>query len=211
MPDLTGYAVVSVREMLKELESSEQSGESRVKAILSSFRCPMNQDVEQFIRTKAVEFDRQALARTYVVLTSYQKKPVLVGYFTIALKSIQIEKTALNRNTRDRIKRFASYSKDTDTYTMSSPLIAQLGKNYANGYNQLITGDELFTFALEKVSEIHFLGGGKIVYLECEETENLIRFYQRHGFVTFGKRPLDGDERGLMQSRHLVQMLKYCR
>lgn len=211
MPELTGFSVVSVREMLEELDSPEQSGESRVKAILSSFRCPMNRDVEQFIRTKAVEFDKQAIARSYVVLTSHQKKPVLVGYFTIALKSIRIEKSALNRSTRDRIKRFASYSKDTDTYTMSSPLIAQLGKNYADEYNRLITGDELLTFALEKVSEIHFLGGGRIVYLECEEQEKLLRFYQSHGFVPFGRRPLDGDERGLMQSRYLIQMLKYCR
>ena len=37
---------------------------------------------------------------------------------------------------------------------MSTPLIAQLGKNYQHGYNTLITGDELLKLACDKVKEI---------------------------------------------------------
>lgn len=38
-----------------------------------------------------------------------------------------------------------------DSFVIVAPLIAQLGKNYANGYNKLITGDELLAMALEKL------------------------------------------------------------
>ena len=34
----------------------EQLGEDEVKNILSSFVCPLNADVEKFVKTKAVEF-----------------------------------------------------------------------------------------------------------------------------------------------------------
>lgn len=210
MAELTGYSVVRVYDMLKQLDDPIGSGEDRVKSILSSFSCPLNRDVELFIRTKSIEFDKQGISRTYIVLTSYQKAPVIVGYFTIALKTVQIAKNILSSRNRKRIRKFATYNKDTDTYTIASLLIGQLGKNFTNGYDKLISGDELITLALEKVSDVHLLGGGKIVYLECEDQEKLLRFYRGHGFVPFGKRPLDGDEKGLMKSDYLIQLLKYC-
>ena len=49
---------------------------------------------------------------------------------------------------------------------MSTPLIAQLGKNYQHGYNTLITGDELLKLACDKVKEIQLSLGGRFVYLD---------------------------------------------
>ena len=51
--------------------------------------------------------------------------------------------------------------------------------------------------------------GGKIVYLECEQKEALISFYERNGFVNFGLRKLDGDETSRLSGESLVQMLRY--
>ena len=90
-----------------------------------------------------------------------------------------------------------------------SPLIAQLGKNYDNNYNTLITGDELLKMAIDKVIEAQQIIGGKIVYVECEDIDFLTRFYTTNGFVVFGKRPLDKDERTDMSGSHLIQLLKY--
>ena len=87
-------------------------------------------------------------------------------------------------------------------------MIGQLGKNYANGYNNLITGEELLKLALDKVQEMQHIVGGKIVYLECEKKEQLIEFYSQNGFVNFGTRTLDRDETNLT-GEELVQMLKY--
>ena len=53
----------------------------------------------------------------------------------------------------------------------------------------------------------HVCMGGKLAYLECEDTPGLIRFYEENGFYRFGNRNLDKDEPG--QKRYLAQMIKY--
>lgn len=37
----------------------DQLGEDEVKKILSSFSCPMNADVEKFLKEKAIEFSNE--------------------------------------------------------------------------------------------------------------------------------------------------------
>ena len=104
--------------------------------------------------------------------------------------------------------KFGQFDKTIQRYTISAPLIGQLGKNFSNSYNKLITGDELLKLALDKVREMQNIVGGKIVYLECEQKEKLIDFYSQNGFVNFGTRALDRDETNL-SGESLVQMLKY--
>lgn len=93
---------------------------------------------------------------------------------------------------------------------MATPLIAQLGKNYRNGYNELITGDELLQIACQKVQRTQLELGGKFVYLECEDKQVLKRFYQRNGFCIFDSRRLDADERHL-DGECLLQLIKYLK
>lgn len=88
-------------------------------------------------------------------------------------------------------------------------MIAQLGKNYDNGFGQLIKGDELLKLACDSVKEAQKIIGGKIVYLECEDVLKLTDFYESNGFVFFGKRQLDRDETERIHGKYLVQMLKY--
>ena len=110
---------------------------------------------------------------------------------------------------KGRIRKFATYDDLNKAYKLSSPLIAQIGKNYQNGYDKLITGDELLKIACDKVKEAQKIVGGKTVYLECEDCEKLIDFYSSNGFVVFGKRALDKDEESTLKGRYLLQLLKY--
>ena len=64
---ISGYKVISLNDLI------EQLGEERVDSILSSFSCPLNEDVEQFLRTKAMVFDNQSISRTHLVFASYKK------------------------------------------------------------------------------------------------------------------------------------------
>lgn len=105
--------------------------------------------------------------------------------------------------------KFGQFDQMIQRYTISAPLIGQLGKNYANGYDKLITGDELLKLALDKVREMQYIIGGKIVYLECEQKDKLIEFYESNGFVNFGCRTLDRDETDKLYGDSLVQMLRY--
>ena len=45
----------------------DQLGEDEVKVILSSFSCPLNADVERFLREKAIEFSKRGFSKTHLV------------------------------------------------------------------------------------------------------------------------------------------------
>lgn len=200
---MTGYNLVKLEDMIAEL------GEDRVKTILLSFSSPNNKDVEHFLHHKAIEFAKQRLSITYLLFASYKKEPALIGYFTLSAKTIMVPKKVLNTTLQKRISRFGPYNSDLKRYLINAPLIAQLSKNYSDNLSNLITGNELLKIACNKVSEAHGIIGGRVVYLECEDKEQLIEFYKRNGFVEFGKRTLDLDEVDFFPSKHLIQMLKY--
>lgn len=203
---MSGYIGINLRDILND----EALGESVAKNTLSSFSCPLNPDVEHFLHHTAIEFSKQSISSTYLIMASYRNEYVLCGYFTLANKIFCIEKDCLpNRNWKHRMAKFGQFDQTLQRYTISAPLIGQLGKNYTNGYDKLITGDELLKLALDKVSEMQNIVGGKIVYLECEQKEKLIEFYERNGFVNFGLRTLDRDETDKLSGDALVQMLRY--
>jgi hypothetical protein len=200
---LKGYAIVNLEDMILELE------ESIVKNILLEFICPINKDVEYFLNYKAIEFSKQSVARTHLVFCSYKSERVLAAYFTLAMKFIQINTNALSNNYRHKIQKFGSYDPIIQKYIVSSPLIAQLGKNFKYKDQKLITGNEILKMACDKISEMQYIGGGKIAYLECEDTPKLKKFYEDNGFIEFGKRQLDKDEQDRSSGNYLVQMVKY--
>ncbi len=187
----------------------EELGEDEAKAILLNFSCPYNTDVERFLHRTAIEFARQRLSVTYLVFASYKAELRLIGYFTLSNKIISISQKVLSNSQRKRYGKFGIYEKDLKRYLISAPLIAQLSKNYTNELNRLISGDELLKMAYDKVSEAQSLIGGRIVYLECQDTKRLVEFYTRNGFVAFGHRKLDPDEIDLIPGEYLIQMLKY--
>lgn len=124
-------------------------------------------------------------------------------------KTIDIFKKNLSSKLRGRIKKFAEYNDALKKYTLSAILIAQLGKNYTNEYDKLITGDELLKMACDRVNEIQIMLSGKVVYLECENVPRLQSFYTENGFSYFGERCLDPDESSQFKTKSLIQMLKY--
>ncbi len=199
---MTGYKIVNLKMMIDEI------GEEATKSILSNFSCPANLDVQNFLRLKAIEFSKQGLSQTHLVFASYKSKPVLVGYFTLANKYITIAKKKLSSKIRHRIAKFSQLNPEVGNYCLSAPLIAQIGKNYTNEYNKLITGDELLKMACDKVSYVQLALGGRVVYLECEDNIRLREFYERNGFQEFERRKLDRDETGV-KGFELIQMLKY--
>jgi len=199
-----GLATIKIDDLFNQL------GDDAAKAIVSQFSCPLNLDLQNFLldTNKALVLAHQKVSMTYLVFASYKNKPVLIGYYTLCNKYITMPCSLLSSTYRKKISRFADKSEDGKSYVLSAPLIAQLGKNFTNGYNALITGDELLKLALDKVREMQSIIGGKIVYLECEKTPKLIDFYERNGFCAFGERKLDKDETGI-KGATLVQLFGY--
>lgn len=52
---MTGYKIVNLKLMIDAV------GEDTTKAVLSNFSCPLNKDVEDFLRIKAIDFARPCL------------------------------------------------------------------------------------------------------------------------------------------------------
>lgn len=59
-PD-THFVQMNLSEVISEL------GEGDAKHILSSFSCPLNLDVENFLKTKAIEFSKRGFSKTHLV------------------------------------------------------------------------------------------------------------------------------------------------
>lgn len=87
---MIGYSQVNLIDMIKQI------GEDSTKAKLADFSCPLNIDVEEFLKLKAIEFAKQHIAATHLVFTSYKDAVVLVGYFTLASKIIAVYKRNLS-------------------------------------------------------------------------------------------------------------------
>ena len=181
----------------------EEMGEERLRELLSGFSCPPNPDIENFLKRNAIEFAKQGLSQTHLVFTERHE---LAGYFTLANKPLTMDMrtSALSATMRKRVEKFAVYDNRIREHILSTPLIAQLGKNYSGGRNRLISGDELLALACDKVERILFDLGGKFVYLECADNPKLLDFYRSNRFRAFSRRYLaepDGE--------YFVQMLKY--
>ena len=201
---MAGYSILSLSDIIDE------KGEDFCREILSFFSCPPNSDIEKFLtKRSAIDFAKQSIAQTFLVYASYRGKNVLCGYFTIANKYIVVGSHSVSKTTARRLRKFAMPNISDDNLVIMAPLIAQLGKNYMNDYRKLITGDELLKMAIDKVSAAQRIIGGKVVYVECEDIDILKKFYEDNGFVIFGKRRLDKEERGEMNGSHLIQLLKY--
>lgn len=206
------FKVINLEDMLSEL------GEDMTKNILSSFSCPQNRDVEKFLKEKAILFSQQDYAKTYLVFWRVEdsdfgkSRNELVGYYAIATKSICIPRgtniSYLTSSKWRRLCRIANTRSNSNECSLSAHLIGQLGKNFSDGNNLLISGKDLLNLALQKVFEVKKLAGGKVVYVECENKERLLSFYQNNGFEVFGERSLDRDETDIEGST-LMQLYKY--
>lgn len=190
----------------------EVLGEDATKDILSEFSCPKNKDVETFIRQKAIMFSKQGVAETHLVFTKINGERKLIGYFSLAMKTftVKLQNIQINHKMRSRMKRFLRYDNEAKKHVMSALLIGQLGKNYVENCDQLITGEELLELACQKAKQAQAIVAGRFIYLECEDKPKLRRFYERNGFECFGQRSLDRDEGGLAGD-YLLQYIKYIK
>lgn len=165
-------------------------GEEPLQSILSQFSCPMNAEIENFVKHRAIDFAKRKAAVTYLITNDDGN---VAAMFALTHKAVSISGESLSKSTLKRLSRYAQHDPATNTYTTSAFLIAQFGKNYANGELN-ISGDYMMGCALKTISSAQRLIGGGVVYLECEESIPRLReFYsnEHNQFVEFGRRQAD--------------------
>ncbi len=171
--------------------------------VLSGFSCPKNPDVEHFLKNSAIEFTKKSQSVTYLVFSVESKE--LLGYFTLALKPLSVRGETISNTMKRKLLRIGELDKNSDTYTMSAYLIAQLGKNYTNGVNDKIAGKDLVELAWTVIEDAQYMLGGTVTFLEAENEEKLLSFYRNNRFSQFDTRQTAVDED---ESHELVQLLR---
>jgi len=180
------------------LDVIESNGEDETLSDLSSFSCPLNLEIEDFLRCKAIDFAKRKLSVTYIV-TDLSDGQIL-GYFTLAHKAIDIPEIDLSKTSQKKIQRYARFDPISGTYTLSAFLIAQIGKNYAVDHGNRLTGSSLMNYALDILSDIQHRIGGGVVYLDAENRSALISFYENTvNFKFFGERYSENDKTKYLQ------------
>jgi hypothetical protein len=87
---------------------------------------------------------------------------------------------------------------------MSAYLIAQLGKNFSSGVETKVTGAELLELAWNEIEKMQYMGGGMVTFLEADNKERLLSFYQTNRFQPFDTRQTKGTE----EQHELIQFLR---
>lgn len=178
--------------------------------LINDFSC-INKDVEKFLKEKAIDLSLKKRTKTFLVVTEItdennNQKNVIVAYFSLSSKTTKIKKDFFGNKTRSRIEIFADNDDNSNMYSIHLPLIGQLGKNFSNGYNKLISGEKLLELAIEKVRIAQSAIGGRFVYLECEDVDKLIDFYTNNGFVCYGSRELRKNERYESDNKQITSL-----
>ncbi|WP_457681105.1 hypothetical protein [Thermovibrio sp.] len=160
---------------------------TKVRKFLKTFRCPRNDDIEDFLHRKAIKFELAGLARTYLW---YSERPLqVIAYFTIALKAISLDENVLKAIEEksgdnfddilgDLLKGFSlgQHNRQIPVY-----LIGQVGKSphvkKLQGY--------LVKVALKKIYEASEIVGGKIVVLDVIKKGKYLRLLEHYKSIDF--------------------------
>lgn len=156
------------------------------------------------MREQSIEFTKKNQSVTYLVFSNDDAS--LVGYFTLTVKPITVNAENFSNTMKRKLARVSELDEENGTYTLSAYLIAQLGKNYKDGLNEKIAGEQLLQAAIETIKELQYMVGGMVIFLEAEDKEKLMRFYEdENGFKRFDTKEVKA---GTENAHVLVQLLK---
>ena len=175
------------------------SDEQKAQELISIFVCKKDADIENFLKDKAILFEKIGKSRTFFIYDEDKEGFTILAYFTLALQVLKVPEILSKRN----IKNFDGFSakihgeKITEFPTI---LIGQFAKN--DLYKDEISGNELMQYCLNTVFDGQMHVGGRIIMLECKNISYLIQFYNQFGFVKLDKDYHDGE---------LLQLIKVLR
>lgn len=98
MINIENFTVFNIREYLQD----NGIGEADLNQLLSEFSCPLNPDVEKFLKQSAIEFTKKNQSVTYLV---FSNDATLVGYFSIAIKPITVNANKFSNTMKRKIAR----------------------------------------------------------------------------------------------------------
>lgn len=201
MEQANNFIVLNIREYLENDDG--RLGEDKLLQLLSEFSCPLNPDVERFLKQQSIEFAKKHQAVTYLVLSLEDAE--LLGYFSITIKPLVVKAEPFSNTVKRKLARFSEIDRGEQTYNLAAYLVAQLGKNYSERVNGRITGKELLETAIRQTQILQYQAGGMVVFVETENNAKLLSFYESYGFKQFDTRQILSKE---SEPHELVQLLR---
>lgn len=201
MQQTNNFIVLNIREYLENDDG--RLGEDKLLQLLSEFSCPLNPDVEHFLKKQSIEFAKKHQAVTYLVLSLEDAE--LLGYFSITIKPLAVKAEPFSNTVKRKLVRFSELDRGEQTYNLAAYLIAQLGKNYSDRTKSRITGKELLEAAIRLTQALQYQAGGMVTFVEAENNAKLLSFYENYGFKQFDTRQAISKE---AKPHELVQLLR---
>lgn len=200
-PKKQEIAVLSLKELLLQAETQEDN--QILMELLSSFSCRRDKDIEDFLHSKAIDFEQINKARTYLVCDNNtlvaEGRIVILGYFSVSLKVLELSDELSNRK-RKILDGLSAKLHGKVIKSVPCYLIGQLARNSDISDEHSVGGAELINRAMSVIRSTETLVGGRYVLVECRDTPELIKFYEDNNFEQFEKLPFE--------NAPMVQMLR---
>ena len=179
------------------LDVLERRGEDFLMRVLAAFSCPVNPEIEKFLKERAIDFAKRRLSITYLVTDMDGGE--FLGYFTLPHKAILLNGEGFSKTMQRKLTRYSRLDKQTGNYMASAFLLAQFGKNYGVDDGKRISGANLMELVRDILVDVQRRIGGGIVYLDCEDKTGLVAFYEKEGFNRFDERFSQEDDQKYIQ------------
>ena len=158
--------LISLKDLISEIE------DEKLNELLSSFKCNLDPDIEFFLKSRAVTYEKLSKARTYLIVdendlaTKAIEDITILGYIALALKVLTVPESVSNRMRRE-IDGLSAKIHGEQITAFPVYLIGQLGRN-TNISKEVISGKDL-------------IGYGDAVLFGAEAE----RIYQHSGIEAF--------------------------
>ena len=177
---------------------AEGKPDEEVSDFLKRFSCKKNKEVQWFLRKLSMRFARLNISATHLVLSEDFER--IVAYYTLVCKPLSVRADGLSEDSRSSLEEFCRLNVQRKCYDFSAYLIAQLGRNYAQGLTESISGDELMALILDHLRRMRINLGGNVAFVEYERgNAKLLDYYTRNGFVAMHSQSDSGENDKLDQ------------
>ena len=154
-------------------------GEEPVKSFLSSFKCSLNPEAEEFLKNTSVRHERRGISRTYLMIErdDVGEDFTILGYYTLAIKCFVV-------NEEDEIPRKILTQMNVNRNVAQSYLFGQLAKadGAEKGFGRIMMDHVIKTFETG-----YRMFGCRTIRLDCRDEPGLVKYYESQGFVSIGR------------------------
>lgn len=150
---------------------------------LRSFTCCKDSDVQDFLNSKAISFEKRGWATTYLLLSQEDFDNNILkieGYFSLTHKAV-VFNDGVSLSSRQKI------SGNKRTETESFVLIGQLGKRIECNNDSIdaseLTAEDLLNDAMSIIARSSDYIISRNVIIECKPIEKIKSIYENYGFT----------------------------